>query len=119
MKLLLRAVLINIAVLLVISSWATITEGQQPYFNWQFGDEPSSRDELKLTSMEIPQSWDLSTNMEYWATIKFETDLRIMSQNPPQIEQALKVLPLRPQNHWLGDEESNLDSRSQSPASYH
>ena len=55
MKLLLRAVLINIAVLLVISSWATITEGQQPYFNWQFGDEPSSRDELKLTNMEIPK----------------------------------------------------------------
>ena len=74
MKLLLKAVLMNMAVFLVISSWATITEGQQPYLNWQFGNEPSSRDELKLTSMEIPQSWDLSTNMEYWATIKFETD---------------------------------------------
>jgi integrase len=44
---------------------------------------------------------------------------RVMSQNPPQIEKTSKALPLRPRNDWLGDEESNLDSRSQSPASYH
>lgn len=35
---------------------------------------------------------------------------RVMSQNPPQIEKASKVLPLRPRNDWLGDEESNAYS---------
>ena len=74
MKLLLKAVLINIAVLLVISSWATITEGQEPSFNWEIRQEPSGIGELKLLSMDIPQSWNLSTNIEYWATINFEAD---------------------------------------------
>ena len=68
------AVLMNIAVLLVISSWATITEGQEVYFNWTSGKEPPSVGELKLLSMDIPQSWNLSTNIEYWATINFEAD---------------------------------------------
>jgi len=73
MKLLLKAVLMNIAVLLVISSWATMTEGQEGYFKWTSREEPSSVGELKLLSMDIPQSWNLSTNSEYWATIKFDT----------------------------------------------
>jgi hypothetical protein len=72
MKLLLKAVLINIAVLLVISSWATITEGQ--IFNREFQKERFSGREFKLLSMDIPQSWNLSTNIEYWATINFEAD---------------------------------------------
>ena len=63
MKLLLKAVLMNIAVLLVISSWATITEGQRGYFNWDSEKEPSSRDELKLISMDIPLSADVSANV--------------------------------------------------------
>ncbi|HUL22185.1 MAG TPA: hypothetical protein VLZ10_12065 [Thermodesulfobacteriota bacterium] len=74
MKLLLKAGLMRIAVLLVISSWVTITEGQEGYFNWKTGQEAPSVVELKLLSMDIPQSWNLSTNIEYWATIKFETD---------------------------------------------
>ncbi|HUL20065.1 MAG TPA: hypothetical protein VLZ10_01330 [Thermodesulfobacteriota bacterium] len=74
MKLKFKAVLMNIAVLLVISSWANITEGQEGYFNWKTGQELPSVVELKLLSMDIPQSWTLSTNIEYWATIKFETD---------------------------------------------
>jgi hypothetical protein len=74
MKLLLKAVVMNIAVLLVISSWTTITEGQEGYFNWTSGKEPSSFGELKLLSMDIPQSWNLSRNIEYWATINFEAD---------------------------------------------
>ncbi len=64
----------NIAVLLLISSWATITEGDESYFNYEFRKEHPSGRELKLLSMDIPQSWDLSTNTEYWATIKFEAD---------------------------------------------
>ena len=74
MKLLLKAFLMNIAVLLVISSWATITEGQEGYFNWTLGKEPPSVGELKLLSIDIPQSWNLSTNIEYWTTINFEAD---------------------------------------------
>jgi hypothetical protein len=74
MKLLLKAVLMNIAVLLVISSWATITEGAEGYFNRDYQIETYSTAKLKLISMDIPQSWDLSTNMEYWATIKFDAD---------------------------------------------
>ena len=72
MKLLLRAVLMNIAVLLVISSWATITEGQEGYFNWTLGKQPSSEGELKLLSLDIPLTGNPSADVEYWATIKFE-----------------------------------------------
>jgi hypothetical protein len=74
MKLNFKAALMNITVLLVISSWTTITEGQEPYFNWNLGKEPPGAGELKLLSMDIPQSWNLSTNIEYWATINFKAD---------------------------------------------
>ncbi len=73
MKLLSKVVLMKIAVLLIISSWAAITKGEEGYFNYEFKKEPPSGGELKLLSMDIPQSWDLSTNTEYQATIKFET----------------------------------------------
>ena len=82
MKLVLKAVLMNIAVLLVISSWAITTEGQEGYFNWNSSKEPPSGGELKLLSMDIPQSLNLSTNIEYWATIKFEADRK------PEIHKA-------------------------------
>jgi len=82
MKLLLKAVLMNIAVFLVISSWATITEGQQGYFNRDFMKEPSRGGELKLISMDIPQSWNLSADVEYWATIKFDAGFK------PEIRRA-------------------------------
>ena len=74
MKLLLKAVLMNLAVLLVISSWAAITEGLEGYFDRKTGQEAPGVVELKLLSMEIPQSWNLSADIEYWATIKFQTD---------------------------------------------
>ncbi|HYA90974.1 MAG TPA: hypothetical protein VEK32_05700 [Thermodesulfobacteriota bacterium] len=73
-KLILKAVLMNIAVLLLISSYATITEGQEGYFNRDFKMGPSIRGEPKLLSMDIPQSWNLSANIEYWATINFDAD---------------------------------------------
>ncbi len=44
---------------------------------------------------------------------------RIMSLNPPQTKKASEVVSLRPGNNWLGDQDSNLDSWSQSPLSYH
>jgi len=82
MKLVLKAVLMNIAVLSVISSCATITEGPEGSFLSLGRKEPSSGDELKLLSMDIPQSWNLSTNVEYWATINFEADRK------PEIRRA-------------------------------
>ena len=77
-----KIILILVSVCFVISSWATITEGQEPYFKKNFQKEPPSGDKLKLISMDIPQSWNLSTNIEYWATIKFEADLK------PEIQRA-------------------------------
>ncbi len=82
MKLLLKAVLMNIAILLVISSWATITEGQVPYFNWTLGKESPSEGELKLLSLDIPQTGNPSADVEYWATIKFDAGFK------PEIRRA-------------------------------
>ena len=76
------AVLMGVAVLLVISSWATITEGQGGLSFPFGGGEPYRGVELRLLSMEVPQSWNLSANVESWATINFETDLK------PEIRRA-------------------------------
>ncbi len=73
MKLRLKVVLMNIAVFLVISSLATVTEGLEGYFNRAFENAPPSTGGLKLLSMDIPQSLNLSTNIEYSATIRFES----------------------------------------------
>jgi hypothetical protein len=72
MKLLLKAAMINIAFWSVISSWTMMTEGQEPYFNWTSGKEPSSV--LKLLSVDIPHSWNFSADIEYWATVNFEAN---------------------------------------------
>ena len=81
MKLILKAVLMNIVVLLVISSCATITEGPEgPSFSlgrqniYSGRGNISSRGELRLLSVDVPQVGDLSANVEYWATINFEAD---------------------------------------------
>jgi len=78
MKLILKAVSMNIAVLLVISSCATVTEGPGRPSIFPGRGSVSSRDgsrgELRLLSMDIPQSGNLSANVEYWATINFEAD---------------------------------------------
>ena len=79
MKLLLKAVLMNIAVFLVISSWATVSSG------WEFpiggGTRPIG-DQLRLVSMDIPQSWTPSSDVKYWATVKFDTGFK------PEIHRA-------------------------------
>ena len=72
MKLLI-AVLMGIAVLIVISSCAT-TEGPEGRSLLLGIQEPSSRDELKLLSMDVPQSGNLLANVEYWTTINFVAD---------------------------------------------
>jgi hypothetical protein len=84
MKLILRAVLMNIAVLLVISScanMANITEGPEGKSFSLKGKEPN-QGELKLLSLDILQSGSLSANVEYWSTINFEAD------HKPEISRA-------------------------------
>jgi len=69
-----KAILVNIAVLLVISSCAPITEVPEgPSFSLG-RREPSGRGELRLVSMDVPQSENLSANVEYWATIAYEAE---------------------------------------------
>jgi len=43
---------------------------------------PPIGDQLKLLSIDIPQTWNLSVDVEYWATIKFETGFK------PEIRRA-------------------------------
>jgi len=80
MKLSLKAVLMNIAVLLVISCWATITEGLEGYFEGTLGNQLPSVSQLKLLSMDIPQTWNLSADIEYLATVNFEADSNLTIQ---------------------------------------
>ena len=82
MKLIFKAVLMSIAVLLVISSCATITEGPEGTHLSLGKKEPSSGGELRLLSVDVPQSGNLSANVEYWTTINFEADPR------PEIRRA-------------------------------
>ena len=46
------------------------------------GETPPIGDQLKLLSIDIPQTWNLSADVEYWATIKFETGFK------PEIRRA-------------------------------
>ena len=66
----LTAGLISLGVLLVISSYATVSTGRDL---WLRGETPSVGDHLKLLSMDIPQTWSPSADVKYWATIKFES----------------------------------------------
>ncbi len=77
-----KGVLINIAVLLLISSCATITEGPEGTRFSLGRNEPSRGDELRLLSVDVPQSGNLSANVEYWTTIHFEANPK------PQISRA-------------------------------
>jgi len=75
MKLMLIAVLVGVAVLLVISSCATITMGPEGSSISLGKKEPlPSADELRLLSVDVPQSGNLSAKVEYWTTINFVAD---------------------------------------------
>jgi hypothetical protein len=71
----LMAVLMGVAVLLVISSCATVTEGPEGS-SISIGkiEPPSSADEFRLLSVDVPHSGNLSANVEYWTTINFVAD---------------------------------------------
>ena len=69
------AVLMGIAVLIVISSCANINTGPEgSYISIGKQESPSSADELRLLSVDVPQSGNLSANVEYWTTINFVAD---------------------------------------------
>jgi hypothetical protein len=69
-------VLIMVAVFLVISSLATLTEGEEGSSLFRSRKEPSSTYELKLLSVDVPLSGNLSPDIAYWTTIHFEADLK-------------------------------------------
>jgi hypothetical protein len=70
----LMAVLMGVAVLLVICSCATITERSEER-TLSLGIQESSRGgELRLSSMDVALSGNVSANVEYWATINFEAN---------------------------------------------
>jgi hypothetical protein len=69
------AVLMGVAFLSVISSCGTVTAGPEGSSISIGKKEPSSSaDELRLLSVDIPQSGNLSANVEYWTTINFLAD---------------------------------------------
>jgi hypothetical protein len=69
------AVLMMGAVLLVISSCFTITPGEEGT-SISFGKKgpPSSANELRLLSLDVPQNGNLSADVAYWTTINFEAN---------------------------------------------
>ena len=72
-------VLIRVAVLLVISCYATVSTGVELLLR---GETPSVGDHLKLLSIDIPQTWNPSADVKYWATIKFDAGFK------PEIRRA-------------------------------
>jgi hypothetical protein len=75
----LTAVLINLGVLLVISSYATVSTGWDLLLR---GETPPIGDQLKLLSMDIPLTGNPSADVKYWATIKFDAGFK------PEIRRA-------------------------------
>ena len=67
-------VVISVAVFLVISSFATVTEGDEGSALFP-SKQPSSGGTLRLLSVDVPQSGNLSPNIAYWTTIHFEADV--------------------------------------------
>ena len=70
MKNLLPVVFMSIAVLLITFSCATVPK------------EPLGAGEMRLLSMDVPQSGSVSANVEYWVTINF------VAAGNPQISRA-------------------------------
>jgi hypothetical protein len=74
LKLILKAVLMNMAVLLLISSCATVLIGPEGTSLSLGRKEPSITGELRLLSLDVPQIGNLSANVAYWTTINYEAD---------------------------------------------
>jgi hypothetical protein len=74
-------VLISVAVFLVISSFTTVTEGEEGSALFPSRKEPSGST-LTLLSVDVPQSGNLLPDIAYWTTIHFKADLK------PEIRRA-------------------------------
>ena len=81
-KSVLAHVLITVAVFLVIPSFATLTEGEEGSSLFRSRRECSGTYEIKLLSVDAPQSGNLSPDIAYWTTIHFEAGLK------PEIRRA-------------------------------
>ena len=77
MKGVLTPILVGVAILLAISSCATVPKG------------PLEEGELRLLSMDIPDNLIVKTDQQYWVTIDFEAD------GKPEIRRACMT--------WSGD----------------
>ena len=75
-------VLISVAVFLFISSGATVTEGAEGFSFFPGKKESPGGGALKLLSVDVPQSGNLSPDIAYWTTINYEADLK------PEIRRA-------------------------------
>ncbi len=73
-RVVLKIILMSTAILLIISP--RITEALEPYFNWEFRKEPPTGNELKLISLDIPQTRTTSADVKYWATIRFDAGFK-------------------------------------------
>ncbi len=76
MRLALKTILISITILIIIYLMVNITEALEPYFNSEFRKEPPTGKELKLISMDIPQTRATSENVKYWATIRYDAGFK-------------------------------------------
>jgi len=98
MKLILKAALISIALLFVISSCGTLTEGPEGTHFSLGKKDPSSEYGVRLLGVDVPQSGNLSANVEYWTTINFEAN------HKPEISRACF--------NFSGDGQSCVDVRA-------
>ncbi len=73
--------LIIVGLFLVISSFATVTQGQEGSSLFR-SKEPAGGSTVKLLSVDVPQSGNLSPDIGYWTTVHFESNLK------PEIRKA-------------------------------
>ncbi len=98
-----RVLIISIFIpFLAIISWVTVSPG------WELpiggGTKPIG-DQLILVSMEVPLTWTPSADVEYWATVKFDTGFK------PEIRRACF--------NFSSAEQSCIDVKAQDVASGH
>ena len=82
----------SLGVLLLISSYATVSTGLELLLR---GETPSIGDQLKLLSIDIPLAGNPSADVKYWATIKFDAGFK------PEIRRACF--------NFSGDKQSCVD----------
>lgn len=67
-----RSVLVAAAVFLVVSSFATLTGGEEGPALFR-SKEPSTGSVVTLARLDVPQAGNLSPDIAYWTTVHFES----------------------------------------------